>query len=287
MSFSFIHPTALWLLLLVLLTVGLALLGPRRPTRTRFWGGLTLRVLLLTLVILALAGIQVRTPADHLTAVFVLDVSDSVTPEEQARGESIIQDAVRNMPKGDQAAIVVFGEEALVEQLASETRRLPDIASVPITTRTDIASALQLALALFPDEGAKRMVLLSDGRQNIGQAIDQAELAAAHGIELTFVPLGELSAESEILLDSLEAPVSVRQGQNFELTAVIHSNTAANAELRIFGDGQLLQSLDVALEEGLNRFSIPVEAGASGFRRFSAQIVPDRDTRLQNNQFCN
>jgi len=284
MSLTFIHPSALWLLLIIPLTVGIALLGPRRPTRGRFWGGLALRVLLLTLVILALAGIQIRTPADNLTVVFILDVSDSVTPEEQARGEVVIQEAVNNMPNGDQAAIVVFGEEALVEQLASETRSLPDIASVPITTRTDIASALQLALALLPDEGAKRMVLLSDGRQNIGQAINQAELAAAHGIELTFVPLGELSADTEVLLESLEAPVSVRQGQNFNLTAVIHSNTVGQAELRFFGDGQLLQNLDVALEEGTNRFGIPVEAGESGFRRFSAQIIPDSDIRLQNNQ---
>jgi len=284
MSLTFIHPSALWLLLLIPLTVALALLGPRRPTRGRFWSGLALRVFLLTLVILALAGIQVRTPANALTAVFVLDVSDSLSPEEQTRGESYIQEAVRDMPGGDQAAIVVFGEDALVEQLVSETRGLPEIASVPITTRTDIASALQLALALFPDEGAKRLVLLSDGRQNIGQAIEQAELAAAHGIELTFVPLGSLAAEEEVLLESLVAPASVRQGQNFELTATIYSSGPASAELRIFGDGQLLQSLEVPLESGLNHFSIPVEAGETGFRRFSAQIVPDRDTRLQNNQ---
>jgi len=284
MSITFIHTAALWLLLLVPLTVGLALLGPRRPTRGRFWGGLTLRVLLLTLVIMALAGIQIRTPADTLTVVFVLDASDSVSPEEQARGEALIREAVQEMPAGDQAAIVVFGEDALVEQLASETRALPEIASIPITTRTNIASALQLALALFPDEGAKRLVLLSDGRQNLGQAIEQAELAAAHGTELTYIPLGKTGGETEVLLESLESPTSVRQGQSFELTAVIHSTLPANAELRIFTDGQLAESLSVSLESGINRFSIPTEADNSGFLRFSAQIIPDRDTRLQNNQ---
>ncbi len=219
MSLTFIHPSALWLFLLIPLTVGLALLGPRRPTRGRFWGGLTLRVLLLTLVILALAGIQIRTAAENLTVVFVLDVSDSITPEEQAHGEALIQEAIQNMPDGDQAAIVVFGEDALVEQLASETRFLPDIASVPITTRTDIASALQLALALFPDEGAKRMVLLSDGRQNLGEAIDQAELAAAHGIELTYIPLGESGWRKR---GAARKPGSTRQ-------------RAARAKLRTYG----------------------------------------------------
>ncbi len=284
MTLTFIHPTSLWLLLLLPLTVGVALLGPRRPTRGRFWGGLTLRIVLLTLVILALAGIQIRTPAENLTAVFVLDISDSISPEEQVRGEAYIQEALSRMPRGDRAAIVVFGENALVEQLAGEIRSLPDIASVPITTRTDIASALQLALALFPNEGAKRMVLLSDGRQNLGQALDQAELAAAHEIELTYVPLGGPGGESEVLLESLEAPASVRQGQNFDLTVTIHSTAEASAELRVFGDGQLIHSQDVALASGANRLSVPVEAGASGFRRFSAQIIPDRDTRLQNNQ---
>ena len=72
MSLAFIHPSALWFLLLIPLTVGLALIGPRRPTRGRFWGGLIMRVVLLTLVILALAGIQIRTPTDNLTVVFVL-----------------------------------------------------------------------------------------------------------------------------------------------------------------------------------------------------------------------
>jgi len=284
MPVTFVYPSALWLLLLIPLTLGFALLGPRRPTRNRFWGGLVLRVLLLFFIILALAGIQLRIPADNLTVIFVLDVSDSITPQEQAHGEHIIQEAVRNLPDGDQAAIVVFGEDALVEQLVTETRSLPDIASVPITTRTDIASALQLALALFPNEGAKRLVLLSDGRQNLGQAIDQAELAAAQGIELTFLPIGDKSGESEVFLESLEAPASVREGQSFELTGLIQSTSPANADLRIFLDGRLIQSMNVSLESGINRFSIPVVADETGFKRFSAQIIPDRDSRLQNNQ---
>ena len=119
MSLSFVQPGLLWLLLLVPLTAGLALLGRRRKTG-RFWASLGLRVLLLTLIVAALAGLQVRRRADTLTAVFVLDVSDSVPAEEQARGEALIREAVEAMPAGDRAAVVVFGEDALVERLATE-----------------------------------------------------------------------------------------------------------------------------------------------------------------------
>jgi hypothetical protein len=223
MNITFVYPYALWLLLLVPLTVGLALLGPRRPTRLRFWLGLALRVFLLSLVVLALAGIQLACRLETLTAVFILDVSDSVPPEEQARANSLSARQWQEMPAGDQAAVVVFGQDALVERLASEDGTLPGLASVPVTTRTDIGGALQLALALFPEEGAKRMVLLSDGRENLGSALDQAELASAHGIQLTYVPLSGPEGESEVLVDSLQAPSDVRQGQDFDLTVMVQS----------------------------------------------------------------
>jgi len=284
MNISFVYPRALLLLLLVPLSVGLALMGRRRPTRARFWGGLALRVCLLLLIVLALAGIQLRLKADTLTAVFVLDASDSLPAEEQARGEAIVRQAVEAMPSGDKAAVVVFGQDALVERMASEEPVLPALTSVPLTARTDVAGALQLALALFPDEGAKRMVLLSDGRENLGYALDQAELAAAHGIELVFVPLGGPEGEIEVLVEVLDAPADVRQGQSFDLTVVVHSTAKTNATLRILRDGQLFHSQEVRLQAGVNRFLVPVEAADTGFRRFRAQIVPDIDTRLQNNE---
>jgi uncharacterized membrane protein len=284
MNISFIYPNALWLLTLLPLIIGLALLGRRRPTRVRFWGGLALRALLLILLVLALAGIQIRRRADTLTAVFLLDASDSLPTEERARGEALTRQAIADMPAGDRAAVVVFGRDALVERLASEERGLPDLASVPVTVRTDVASALQLGLALFPDEGAKRLVLLSDGRENLGHALAQAELAAAHGAELTFVPLGGPEGDIEVRIDALDAPADVRQGEGFDLTVLVHSTDQVAATTRVFGDGGLIHSQEVRLQPGANRFAVPVEGAQPGFRRFRAQIVPDADTRLQNNE---
>lgn len=283
MRISFLYPHLLWFLLLAPLTAGLALLGPRRPTPARFWSALALRLLLLVLIVLALAGIQLQLQAGFLTAVFLLDVSDSIPAEQQTAGEALIRQAIEGMPPGDRAAVVVFGQDALVERLASEENRLPGLASVPVTYRTDIAEALQLGLALFPEEGAKRLVLLSDGRENLGSAVEQAELAALHGVELVYVPLQGPQGELEVLVESLEAPAGVRQGQSFDLTAVVRSSARVAASLRVFADGRLIRSQEVQLQPGVNRFQIPVEASEGGFRRFEAQLLPDADTLLQNN----
>ncbi len=308
---SFVYPGYLWLLLLIPLTIGLVLAG-RLPVRAiparlpgrlsprdmarfstghaaaalspRAWVGLALRVLLLLLIILALSGIQLRLPSRTLTAVFVLDVSDSIPPAEQARGEAFIRQAIQNIPSGDQAAVVVFGEDALVERLASPQSSLSQFTSVPVTTRTDIASALQLAMALFPDEGARRVVLLSDGRENLSYALKQAELAAVQDIELQYVSLGEAQDQVEVLINALEAPASVRKGQDFDLGISLESSAAVGATLRVFADGELFHTQELSLRPGANRYSVPVQGLEPGFRRFRAQVIPDADNRLQNNE---
>lgn len=284
MSLSFIYPQFLWLLLLIPITIGLALLGRRGVNRVRLWGGLALRSLVLLMLILALAGIQIRLPSRTLTAVFVLDASDSIPPAEQSRGEALIREAIDAMPTGDQSAIVVFGEDALVERLASEDSSLANLTSVPISTRTDIGSALQLAMALFPDEGARRIVLLSDGRENLSFALKQAELAAFQEIELQYIPLGETQDEIEVLVENVEAPADVREGQEFDLGINIQSSAAVGATLRVFGDAELIHTQELNLRDGSNRYTVPIQDSQPGFRRFRAQVIPDADHRLQNNE---
>ncbi|RPI48514.1 MAG: VWA domain-containing protein, partial [Chloroflexi bacterium] len=53
------------------------------------------------------------------------------------------------------------------------------------------------------------------------------------------------------------------------------------------GDGQLIHSQEVRLQPGTNRYLVPVEAtdaGPTGFRRYRAQILPEADAWLQNNE---
>ena len=190
MSLSFVYPQYLWLLLITPLLVWIGWLGRQRLSRGRFLTSLAIRVFLYSLLVCALAGIQLRLKSDMLTTVFILDVSDSVPANDQVYAEKIIQDSLLSMSGDDQAAVIAFGEDSLVERLASKIKDLAKISSIPVTTRTDIANALQLAQAIFPGEGAKRIVLLSDGRENLGAAIDQAELASTSNIQLLYVPLG-------------------------------------------------------------------------------------------------
>ena len=280
---SFSNPSALWALLIFLPLLALPFVGRNdRPTLRR-WLGVALRLLIGLGLILGLAGAQLVRPVDDLTVVFLLDLSDSVPAAEQERAKAFIRQAVAGMPSGDRAAIVAFGEDALVERLASEERDLPPVASAPRPGRTDVAAAIRLGLALFPEESQKRLVLLSDGLENVGEALAQADLAAARGVEIAVAPLLAPPAEQEAYLAELEIPATVRQGQAFATTAVIESTLAQEATLYLLGDGRLLASKTVSLQPGTNRVQLSLTATETGFHRYRAELLPALDTLPQNN----
>lgn len=283
MQFSFIYPNTLWLLLLIPLTIALALAGPRRPNKRRFRLGLVLRSFLLLVLIFAIAGFQVHLQTDVLTTIFLLDVSDSIPTQQQAQAENIIRLAIQEMPPNDRSAVIMFGKDALVESLPSEDNALSEFTSIPVTTQTNIADALQLALALFPNEGAKRIILLSDGQENLGYALKQAEFVAANQAELLYHPIQGGSEDIEVLLDRLSLPSSARVGEQLQVTAVINANAETTGTLVITQDGAQIYSEVVNLLPGENEFTVPVTAHDSGFHRFKAEIRPNVDYRVQNN----
>ena len=126
MSLTFTHPLALWALALVLPALLVPLLARGRAWREtpgRTWWSLALRLLIALALLFGLAGAQLVRSVGELTVVYVLDLSDSVPAAERQRAEELVRASVQDMPPGDRAAVVAFGQNALVERLASEARR--------------------------------------------------------------------------------------------------------------------------------------------------------------------
>ena len=283
MGVSFVQPNYVWWLVALPLVVGLGVLGGRRLSRWRNRLSLGLRVLMLVALIGSLAGTQLVRPVSQLTTIFLVDTSDSITPNQRATQEQFIAEALRDMPNGDRAAIVVFGENALIERLPTEGRTLGRIQSVPVVARTDIEQAMTLGLALFPADTQKRLVLLSDGGENSGRALAALRLARARNVSIDVVPV-ITTAGAEVALTTLRLPTQARAGQELALVANVDSSTAQNATLRFLVDQQLLSETVIALPAGTSEYTATVVLDQQGYHRVTAQIIPADDTRRQNNE---
>lgn len=281
---SFIYPGALWLLLILVPLWTLALLVPRRLSALRFWSSLGVRTALILALVLSLAGTQLVYGVDNLTTVFLIDSSDSISPSARSQAEAFVQESLGSMHPDDQAAVVVFGENALVERIPDHNPLLGRLSSVPVANRTNIEEAIRLGLALFPADSQKRLVLLSDGGENTGHALAAAQLAVAGAVPIEVVDLSRPDSGGEALVDNLEAPSHVRVGQEVELVATIESSIAQRARLQVFADQEIVVDQEQTLEPGLNRFSVTVKTAEPGFRRYRVQINPENDGRVQNNE---
>lgn len=275
-----------WMLLLILLIPFFVWVSWGRLSHLsllRRWTAIGLRLILLGLLALALADARWARSTDSLSVIFLLDQSDSLGATARQDALAFIQDALAAMPADDSAGVVVFGENALVEETPRQNLQLSDVSSTLSTGYTNIADAVRLGMALFPAESAKRLVLLSDGQNNLGDAKAAAQLAVASGIELSTVAL-ENRAGPEVRLDQLKVPSTLNANEQFDLELNIESNIATQSEVQVYADGQLLAVEPVNVQPGSNRFLFPMVAGGEGFSTFQVQLVPAQDTLPQNNR---
>ena len=157
MPITFTHPWALILLLALLPTVWLWRQGRGRVRRARTTFILLVRVLILALLALSVAGVQLVRAVDELAVVFLVDVSDSVSPPWKASALSFVEAALAEMGPHDRAGIVVFGSDALVDRPVSAARELDELFSIPATGHTDIEEAIRLgcdAVSIHVNVGA-------------------------------------------------------------------------------------------------------------------------------------
>ncbi len=278
---TFTHP---WFLLglLSLGLIGWTAWQQRHVWQRRDWLSLLIRSVILTALTFALAGASFGAVTQRSAVVFLVDVSDSMSQATQAEAQAWVQAAIETMPVEDQAAIVLFGANALVERPMRNWETLDAFTSIPLQTETNLEQAIQLGLALLPSGYAQRLVILSDGIATNGATEDAALLALAADVRVDIVPFA-LSQQAETVVSSANAPERVRSGQQFELEVGITTNTAGPASVRVLSGDTVAYEGAVSLNVGANNFLLPLTATSTGFSQFRVQVDAAQDTILQNN----
>lgn len=309
-----------WLLLLLLLPLlwlfsfhSLSGLG-----RYRRIFALLFRSTVFTLLVLALAGIQIQKISDRVTVIYLLDQSESIPKlTREAMLDYVMNDVKAHRHKGDltsasedKAGVIIFGREATIEYppFADEIAAVGSLESLfdLRTDATNIASALKLAQASFPEDSAKRIVVVTDGNENLGDARLVARSLADAGIGIDVVPI-VLNSQAEVAIEKIALPSDIRRGQPIEARVVLENYTkpsnenptgAVTGRLRVTRrysnqDEPLSATPDsdngdmrVTLKSGKNVFTFQHTIDVPAGYTYRADFVPDdprADVVLQNN----
>lgn len=239
-------------------------------------------------LVLALAGPQGVRANQSMCTIFALDVSASVSGLLERRAIDYVNAACRRMRPGDRAGVIVFGREAYIEVPPRPAARerpilLHRIVSNPSPNFTNISAALRLAMAAFPPNMIRRVVLITDGNENVGSAVEEALFARATGVRIDTVALGAGTAH-DAWLDGMLLPREVRAGQPFELKLMVGSENRTAGVVRLLEDGRLKQTRRVSLEPGTATFSFPLTEEDAGFHRYLALLDAAPDDLTENNR---
>ena len=278
-------PEALWFLILIPFFVVLHYRSFSDMGRIQRALSLSIRLVLLVALIMALADSRLSKRSDELSVIYLVDGSHSVG----AGGTSGILDFIRESygysdDDRDSAGIIAFGGDASVEsRLGEEIGELVSIESELSPEFTDIGSAIDLALASLPGDTGARLVLMSDGNQNLGDAYNPARIAANRGVEIDVVPYGE-SVEGEVSAEGLMIPRRVEVDEAFDVRVILDAETETDAVLDIYENEVPIASIDVHLDEGKNVFAIPRSHSSGGFNSYRVQVSADSDILGSNNR---
>lgn len=284
MNFQFTHPYYLWLLPLALgWVIWLAWKSDVQISRWRRWLAFSLRTLIVIAVVLALAGLQWLRPLEGMNAFFLLDRSDSIPSPQQDLARAYVTKSAKEKKSVDKAGLVVFGSEASIETTANAAVEDAKIQAVVGTERTDIAGAIRLGTAAFPEAGQKRLVLMSDGNENIGDAMSAVLASRPLGVTLDVLPMG-VTRGNDVSVQKVTVPPKLKKGQVFEVKIFIQSDRATPATLRLYRNEQYLGEQKVELSAGKNLFTFPQTLADPDYYHYDVRVEAPGDTVPQNNR---
>ncbi|MDI9602869.1 MAG: VWA domain-containing protein [Armatimonadota bacterium] len=274
--------------LLGLLTVPISMLISARSVagmaRWRRRVALAVRIVVLAALVMALAGMHVLKARDSLCILFLVDGSRSVGEVQRDLAMDFIRTATEGMRRGkDQMGIIVFGDEAHMEASPSLSPEVSRIETVLNPDQTDISQAIRLALASFPEDSAKRIVLLSDGNETLGRAIDEARVAQANDVRIDVVTLHK-AYDKEVAIEQLLLPPRVKIGEPFELKVVASSLASGSGTFYVYRNKQLYGQKAVDLAPGTNVFRLRQSLDQAGFWTYDVRFVSEDDTLEENNR---
>ena len=279
-----------WILLVLVALIAASVVVARRSDagQPREIARITLglRILLLTLLCLALGGLSLVHRGEGLTVVVLRDHSASVPVAETDR---IIAQLAQQKPARDhdQIGLISFGRDAVEEMLPQNKELEPSGAIRTDREGTDLAEAFRLADSMFTGaraSGGRRVVLVSDGNATEGDTLLAARNLAAAGAVIDVIPI-RYSYEREAMVEQLRVPSDVHPEEPYLVEAVIDTELPGEGVVQLYENDELIEERTVDFAAGKNRVEFPRVQVDRGRYTYRLQLLPGdgRDTLPGNN----
>jgi Ca-activated chloride channel family protein len=233
---------------------------------------LALKCAAFAVLAIALADPWAPMRVEKLAVTVLMDTSASMPRESLEHGEAMLRDLVRKKSGAD-LRLVTFAERPRLRSVPEQADKvsIPQAVDPKEGMATDIESAMQLALSTFPAQGARRILLISDGNENRGHALTEALRARERGVSVFTVPTGG-TAPLPVKVQSIASPQDVFSGERFLLSLQIESAGSIPARVWMTSHGHEIGSTKADLHSGNNAVDVEAQLAESGVNLIEVHI---------------
>ena len=235
----------IWFLLLF--PLAMALYVWRLPTP----GLNIIRIIVLSLLVLAMAQPAIKMKDQHGTVVVVADRSESMPYNSNDEELEAIRTLQSTMSKEDRLAVIGFGNQTSID-LEPGNQNFENFRSPTNQQHSRLGEGLEAALSLIPNGHPGRILIISDGHWTGRDPGNIAAKAAGRGIGIDHRWLSRPRTE-DLAVRDLQVPQEVLPGQSFMISAWVFSPKEQTVNYTLEKHGQELSSGERNLPRGLSR----------------------------------
>lgn len=242
-----------------------------------------LRMLVYSLIVIALAGIQFTTEVKDTHTIILVDQSASMTLcDEEVK--AYINEQLTGKQVTDYVEIIGFGENSAVEQLMTSAAMAYKAQLIVDKSGTNFEEAVKFALNRFDQDKNKRLMLISDFKETSGDLLSSIIKKMPEGIEFKHYLLDDRLGV-DVQLSQMKMPENIKIGERFPVTVSVTSSHQTPALLTIYSDEKITLQKNVQLKSGTQRFVFEDQLETTGNHQYVARIESSKDSVVENNQW--
>ena len=293
LSITFSQP---WLLLLILPGLALVLFAffrvskQFRYTRNRVIC-LSLGIVMVFACGLMAAGIGFQyAVANEANEVLLLVDASFSDRENMEQKDEFIRFVIEENADTAKLGIVTFGYDQVyaaplsddAEAIFENYRNAPP----PDDSATDLAAALAYAEGLISHPESAKIVVLTDGIETDGDALETLSALARTGIRVDLVGYAAAEGGDEVEITALSLPEDgIEAGENVQLALTVETNRGIDARISLYDNGEEALSEYAELSEGSNTLYVTHAFETTGLHELYVTIEGVSDTLSQNNSY--
>jgi Ca-activated chloride channel family protein len=246
---------------------------------------LALRVAAVLALVAVLAGVRLTAPLPDRRATYVVavDTSGSIDATGRDWGRRWVEELAQSVGPEDEVGILTFAGDVRIVRAPGPPAPVREMPPAPTQTATDLARAIDTAVALFPADGEQRLVLITDGHETRGNSRGLLPRLRAAGVRVDAL-IPPLDSGPDLAIEKLAAAPLVVQGQSFPLRVVVsNSGKPRPAVFSLRLNGLLVESTAVEVPLGTTSFTIPYAVHEVGSHRLQAELAAEGDVFSANN----